>query len=71
MHSIMAFRGASVKALKKSNASVITAPDLVKLNFGELIDLSLGQTEDSKSYGAVSFGLLRELLLAIVDRMGT
>ena len=49
---------------------MIPAPDIIKLNFGELIDLSLSQTEDSCSYGAVSFGLLRELLMAIVDRMG-
>lgn len=59
-----------VKGLRKSDATIIPAPDIVKLNFGQLIDLALGQTEDSRNYGAVSFGLLRELLVAIVERMG-
>lgn len=58
------------KGLRRSDATVLPPLDIVKLNFGQLIDLALGQTEDSKNYGAVSFGLLRELLLAIVDRMG-
>lgn len=58
------------KGLKKSDATLVSPLDIVKLNFGQLIDLSLGQTEDSRNYGAVSFGLLRELLIAIVDRMG-
>ena len=59
-----------VKSLRKSEGAVLPAVDVVKLSFAELIDLSLGQTEDSANYGAVSFGLLRELLLAIVNRMG-
>lgn len=60
-----------VKNIRKSDAAILPAVDVVKLNFGQLIDLSLGQTEDSRNYGAVSFGLLRELLIAIVDRLGT
>lgn len=59
-----------MKGLRKSDATIIPAPDIVKLKFGELIDLSLGVSDDSKNYGAVSFGLLRELLHAMVDRMG-
>ncbi|KAF6022610.1 hypothetical protein EB796_019095 [Bugula neritina] len=60
----------AVKSVNKSEANIISSVDVVKLNFGQLIDLSLGQTEDSLNYGAVSFGLLRELLMAVVDRMG-
>ena len=59
-----------IKSFRKSDATMVQPTDIVKLNFGQLIDLALGQTEDSRNYGAVSFGLLRELLLAIVDRMG-
>lgn len=61
------------KLVRKSDATappMTASPDVVRLNFGQLIDLSLGQTENSKNYGAVSFGLLRELLIAIVERMG-
>lgn len=58
------------KGLKKSDVTVVPSTDVVRLSFGALIDLSLGQTEDSANYGSVSFGLLRELLVAIVERMG-
>lgn len=69
LHSDMSAKSV-IKGLRKSDATIVPPLDIVKLNFGQLIDLSLGQTEDSRNYGAVSFGLLRELLLAIVDRMG-